>query len=459
MKLQDVLQSITGSEIGFILLSLGLAAALAVLAWFALRWRRQAGGGGRSFERWEQSAAPVLLHASGKVISANPSFLEALGIRGLRMEGVNWLEWVAPGERQALAKRYELVLKEGKPVWQSYSVCVPGRSEPLWQVSTTLPWDWQGRPAVLEIFLAENNSEIKGQAHLWVEQYFRKLFESLPIPVCLTTQGGQLVTANQACADLFGYASPQVMLQETGGVVARLHAHPEALPVPSASTEMAANPLEVALRRRDGSTFTGRIMRQCHASDLGPSYCLTLIEDLSESVKTELALRESERRFERLFESSDLAIFESSLDGRLLRVNQAYASLHGYRDPAEVLAQVQDVARQIYANPAKRQEIIQQALDAGEMIYVENENRRKDGSIFLSGIKYQIMYRQDGDPDYIFGFIEDITLRKLAPWIDHFVLFELGQRGKLPRPVQQRARGDLHPGTGPALPGCQPGRG
>ena len=44
-------------------------------------------------------------------------------------------------------------------------------------------------------------------------------------------------------------------------------------------------------------------------------------------------LRERAERFQSIFENSTLGIFQSSLDGRFLMVNPAFARILGYSDP------------------------------------------------------------------------------------------------------------------------------
>lgn len=384
-----------------------LLAGLLAAVWLVLRWKRQAR---RIFTRkWETAPAPVLVHRGGVILYANPAFKRLSVLNDGLAVGENWLARIQPDERERLASRYAQVIESGLPARETYSVTAPGQMQPRQWSSSLLPMIWEGRPAVLEVFHDPGAGEEKPPSEIAVEQYFRKLFADLPFSICLSTRGGRLIAANASCAALFGYSNPDQMLAESGGRLADLAQTGLETDESGASERLSTVRW---FRRRDGSQFAGRVVRQCYVDEQGQEFCLEMIEDLSESQRVQQALKESEKRFERLFDSSDLAIFESSLDGRLLRVNQAYADLHGYQSPQEVLAEIKDVANQIYVHPEKRQEVLQEALKTGEMICFENESWRKDGSIFLGSIKLQVMFREDGQPDYIFGFVEDITQRK-----------------------------------------------
>ena len=56
--------------------------------------------------------------------------------------------------------------------------------------------------------------------------------------------------------------------------------------------------------------------------------------------RSEEHLRESEERYRRLFEDSVMGITETAPDGRLMRVNLAYARMCGYATPDEMIAEV-----------------------------------------------------------------------------------------------------------------------
>ena len=60
----------------------------------------------------------------------------------------------------------------------------------------------------------------------------------------------------------------------------------------------------------------------------------------------------------RLFENSLLAISQTSLDGKLVRVNRAYARMYGYASPKQMIAEVTDIEHQLYANPEDRKEVL-----------------------------------------------------------------------------------------------------
>jgi PAS domain S-box-containing protein len=98
--------------------------------------------------------------------------------------------------------------------------------------------------------------------------------------------------------------------------------------------------------------------------------------------RTEEALRESEKQYRQLFENSMLAISQTSLEGRLVRVNPAYARMYGYASPEQMIAEVTDIEHQLYADPADRKEVLRILSKKGVVGPREITVIRRDGTRF-----------------------------------------------------------------------------
>src|SRR5574339_684359 len=63
---------------------------------------------------------------------------------------------------------------------------------------------------------------------------------------------------------------------------------------------------------------------------------------------------DDERIFRTIFDHAAVGIWESTPDGRYVRVNPRCADIMGYRSPAEVVASIGDIAHQVYVDPLER---------------------------------------------------------------------------------------------------------
>jgi PAS domain S-box-containing protein len=132
--------------------------------------------------------------------------------------------------------------------------------------------------------------------------------------------------------------------------------------------------------------------------------------DMTDRVKAERALRDSDRRYRALFEESSHALYTVTLDGRLIDCNQAMLDLFGY-SKEEMLKS--NIAR-LYANPLDRKKLERDIRKHGVLRDRETRFRRKDGteiscllsaSFWNSGADQVLGYQ---------GIIHDITERKIA---------------------------------------------
>ncbi len=133
---------------------------------------------------------------------------------------------------------------------------------------------------------------------------------------------------------------------------------------------------------------------------------------MTEKVRSETILRQSESRYRALFDNAPLGMFTSSPEGRFTAVNQTLADMLGYPDPEAVLANVRDIAKEIYVHPERRGEIVEIIRNAGDVATFENEYYRRDGETFIANLNVVIMGEESGKPPYLLGMLEDITERK-----------------------------------------------
>ncbi|MDM8525762.1 sigma 54-interacting transcriptional regulator [Desulfococcaceae bacterium HSG8] len=123
-------------------------------------------------------------------------------------------------------------------------------------------------------------------------------------------------------------------------------------------------------------------------------------------------LKKDLKKYRDLFENSPIGIFQSTVDGRLLNVNPAYAQVFGYKSPGDHIASVRNVAEDMYVRPEQRDGFVDMALEQNCLLNFEIPFRRKDGSTFIGNLHVRVARNHDGSVRYLEGFVEDITERK-----------------------------------------------
>jgi formate hydrogenlyase transcriptional activator len=128
----------------------------------------------------------------------------------------------------------------------------------------------------------------------------------------------------------------------------------------------------------------------------------------------ESVLRESEKRFRATFEQAAVGVAHSTLDGRLLLMNQKLCDILGYTPDEIVTKTYQEVT-----HPEDLEAELEYArrLLAGEIESCSYEKRyiRKDGAPIWVNLTASIVRDgETGEPSYFVAIIQDISARKAA---------------------------------------------
>ncbi len=125
---------------------------------------------------------------------------------------------------------------------------------------------------------------------------------------------------------------------------------------------------------------------------------------------TSTTLHNRDQYFRSLVEHAAHAIFVSSLDGRLLIVNQQACQNSGYSSEELLQMSIYDID-DVYQTPEQVSAVLGR-LDRNQAVQLESRHRRKDGSTFP--VELSISLLEIDNRPVVMGFVRDITDRKLA---------------------------------------------
>ncbi|TVM17933.1 hypothetical protein DPQ33_07435 [Oceanidesulfovibrio indonesiensis] len=257
-----------------------------------------------------------------------------------------------------------------------------------------------------------NNQAIDDTFH---QSLFRAIFEKAPIGVFTSRPDGKNFDANPALAAMLGYESPQATRANLSEIATQIFHNPN-LPIEDVEVIQKAPDLVMLsyeYARPDGSSFTA-FLHICtvHEPYTGTPYILGLVEDITDAHDLQKKLRESEQRYRSVFENAPVGIYQSTVDGHYLNVNPEFARMHGYATPQELIDDVRDSSRQLYADPNRRLQLLKILQEKNAATNFEALSRRKDGSTFWTMRNVRLMCDAEGKPIHIKGFVTDISERK-----------------------------------------------
>lgn len=158
---------------------------------------------------------------------------------------------------------------------------------------------------------------------LWIA----RISDQLPDGVSVTDSEGRVTYGNQAWARLLGFQSAGGML---GRHLTDLHHH-HSQPRVALGESGSHSPKRIEHRRPDGSTYWLEVTAAPLRDDLGQVMGrVSVVREVTDQVRTELALREAEERFRLTFERAPVAMALVSPEGRFLQVNRSLCDLLTY---------------------------------------------------------------------------------------------------------------------------------
>ena len=254
--------------------------------------------------------------------------------------------------------------------------------------------------------------------------YLQALTENNPLGIVVLDLQHRVLMCNPAFEALFGYHQSEILGAELDSLLAPGDSRTEAVALTRRST--AGNVVREKARRlrSDGSLVDVQILGVPISVEGKLLGSFGMYEDISERMRAEKAQREAEERFRSLFENATEGIFQTTTDGRYLSVNPALARMCGFNSPSEMIASVEDLGQEIYADPNARAVFKQLIEKYGSVKDFEYEVRRRDGAKIWISENAHVVRNPDGEILSYEGTIEDITARKRAE-LERQVTFEI----------------------------------
>jgi len=243
------------------------------------------------------------------------------------------------------------------------------------------------------------------------ETRFINIFEeSGSVMLLIDPSNGQIVAANRAASEFYGYTRDQM----TGMPISRINAR---------AAEAILSDLDRAAGRKQNHLFLTH--RLCSGAERevevysspfevnNKPLIYSIVHDISERKQAELRLLDSEERYRATFEQAPIGILHTSLEGRFLRCNACFAAITGYsvEDISamdfEQITHTEDLGKSIEMFNQLRSDV--SSIPSFEIRYI-----RKDGAQVW--VRLTLAVRRDSQGKLLHGItlVEDISARKAA---------------------------------------------
>jgi PAS domain S-box-containing protein len=244
------------------------------------------------------------------------------------------------------------------------------------------------------------------------EEKFKYFFENSTVGKSLTQLSGE-INVNVAFCKMLGYTA-----EELRGKKVQELTHPDDIEL----TELEMNELISGKKRearfnkryirKDGSIIWAEVLSSVRRrADGSPMYFMTSVIDITDRIKAQEALKQSEERFQLLFNQAPLGYQSLDFDGCFIEVNQQWLDTLGYTREEVIGKWFGDFLCPEYVEGFRKRFPI---FKAQGFIHSEFEMLAKNGNRLFMAFEGRIGYDVDGNFLQTHCILKDITDQKKA---------------------------------------------
>ncbi len=272
------------------------------------------------------------------------------------------------------------------------------------------------------------------------EKRFEDVIELAPDAMFVLDQSGKILLINAMAERLFGYPREELIgMNIAANLIPVRYRERQRIYfqrfLEDPSINQSSFGVDLYAMRKDGSEFPMEV--DLSRLDATSGFWVAInIRDISERMRIETALRESEQTYRALFENAGDAIFLTDLEGDILQVNQKSAELLGFTRAELQTLSIQDIT------------VAEELADvSGNMERLKNGYRlmpyvrhylKKSGEVLPTENNTVLVADADGKPKFYQNISRDISERIKAEQAQRQLLEEIRRSNEQMRDLALR---------------------
>jgi len=238
------------------------------------------------------------------------------------------------------------------------------------------------------------------------EERFKNLSAAAFEGICIS-ENGRILDVNSQFLAMFGYEKDSEVI---GRQIVELVAPESRAMAEEAVSSGRETIYGHQLLRRDGSVFFAEARAKMIRRD-GRNMRMTALRDITSLKNAEEALRESEEKFSKAFQSNPNGICITEMaTGRYIELNESFCRLFGY-SRAEMIGHT-SIEMSIWENPADREILIQPLREAGVVKNVQMRTRDRNRQTKIILVSAEVI--ELGGQQCMVSMLHDMTEREAA---------------------------------------------
>jgi two-component system cell cycle sensor histidine kinase/response regulator CckA len=246
------------------------------------------------------------------------------------------------------------------------------------------------------------------------EERFQAIFVQAAVGIAQIGLNGAWLLVNNRFCQMLGYTEAELRRKTLQDIT-----HPDDSDESLAGRrqllagEIASHTMEKRYIRQDGTVFWGRLYRSLvRDHDNVPKYFIAVVEDITEKVQAERALRDSERRLTLAQNAAHLGVWDRDLRTNVIVSSGEYARLYGLPFDHPPL-KFEEWLRLVHPeDQGTVQAVVREAVERTRVWETEFRVIWPDGSVHWLDCKGTVYLDDSGQPFRLVGVNFDITERK-----------------------------------------------
>lgn len=347
----------------------------------------------------------------GRILEVNDRACLMLGYTREELLAMSVSQLDVPEQLDRLPAIIQQLHDSGSAIFETEHVAKDGHRVRV-EVSTRV-FDLNGSPTVLSV-VRDIAERMRAEAALRAsEEKHRAILNASPDVIAITDLAGRTTMVSPVALAMFGYTREENVL---GRVISDFVAPDDRMRAEANLAIMVhgtvPGPAQYRAIRNDGSTFDVEANSEfVRGADGRPASMVFVIRDITERKQVLVALRESEEKFARAFQTSPYAItITRTSDGRFIEVNDAFTAMSGFTREEALASSA--VALKLWDSEQDRLSVLSELRAGGSVTDREYQFRSKSG-VSITGLLSARTLQLSGK-ECILSSIHNITERKQA---------------------------------------------
>lgn len=359
----------------------------------------------------------ALVGLDRRPIEANAAMIEMTGYSPEEFFKMSGADLSYPEDAEVGIPELRAVLEGSLNTYQIEKRYIRKSGQIFWvRLTNSVVRSADGTPQYFVTIVEDINEQKRAQEELHKSQArFQAIFNDSAVGMGVMGLDRRIIDANPAICRMYGMTRDE-MIGMSAAEVTYADDNPQSTQLLDELISGQRDSYEIDRRyiRRNGEVFWAHVtMSSVRGLDGKPLYLVGMVIDIDEQKKMQERIRESEARFQAIFDNVAVGVAVMTLQRQPVAINAQTEKITGYS--LNDLAGVNPVMLVIPEDRNMDVEMFKDLVEGKRNSYVmERRYRHRDGHIFWARINYSLVRDRNGNPDYLVGIIEDIDDQKRA---------------------------------------------